>query len=90
MDNEEGTSDFLGRAQQGDEGALGELLLQYQPMLEAMARDQMARAVQPRVSELDVVQQSCLSAVRDFQQFEGDDTNQFVCWLKQIHRILWT
>ena len=78
--------ELLMQALHGDDAALGELLQRYRPLLEAMAKEQLNDAVRQRLGCSDVVQQSCLSAVREFDHFVGDGPGQFVAWLKQIHQ----
>jgi len=38
-----------------------------------------------RVDESDVAQQSCISALRDFDRFEGTEVAEFAAWLQRIH-----
>ena len=86
MSDDDSIEKLLGQAIDGDAAALGELLQRYRPLLAAMADQQLNDAVRQRLGSSDVVQQSCLSAVRDFDEFAGDGPGQFVAWLKQIHQ----
>lgn len=38
-----------------------------------------------RVDASDVVQQTCLSAHRNIEQFTGEEEGEFLAWLRQIH-----
>ncbi len=82
----ENTNDeLLQRALAGDQQALGELLRKQNSLLEQMARKDVQGRLQSRLSAADIVQQTCLSAVRSFEDFEGISEPQFVAWLRGIH-----
>lgn len=76
---------LLVRAQEGDREALGELLDLHRPYLKMMARRFLGRQLQARLDESDLIQQTCLSAFRNFNQYNGDQGVSFLVWLKQIH-----
>ena len=76
---------WLELAKQGDRDALGKLLQHFRPELRDMARRRITGALQARIDGSDLVQQSCLSAVRNFAGFGGTTLPEFVAWLKQIH-----
>jgi len=40
--------------------------------------------LQARLSAADLVQHTCLSAIRSFEDFEGDNQPQFMAWLRGI------
>jgi RNA polymerase sigma-70 factor (ECF subfamily) len=75
----------LQRAKQGDEAALGELLDEFRPYLRLLAVRALDDRMAGRVDASDVVQQTCLSAVRRFTEFTGDDVEGLIGWLRVIH-----
>lgn len=77
--------DLIERAQQADQAALGELLEVHRPYLRMLARRYIGRQLRARVDESDLIQQTCLSAFRNFPQYAGPEADQFLIWLKQIH-----
>lgn len=77
--------DLLARAREGDQEALGELLKGQYRLLEQMARDEVEGRLQARLSAADIVQQTCLSAIRNFDDFQGENEPQFVAWLREVH-----
>lgn len=76
---------LLELARNGDRDARGRLLDHFRPQLRERARRRIAGNLRVRVDESDVVQQSCLSALRDFDRFEGTDVAEFAAWLQRIH-----
>lgn len=77
--------ELIHRARQGDEAALGELLDGHRVYLKLLAQRAVGGNLEARVDSSDIVQQTCLSAVRNFSGFEGDDEAQFVAWIRTIH-----
>lgn len=77
---------LLKHALAGDKAAMGSLLQGYRPLLAAMAREQLPGDLKPRIGESDVVQASCLSAIRSFENFVGNEPAEFIAWLKTIHQ----
>ncbi len=75
---------LLNAARLGATNQLGELLQCYRSYLTILARAQIGRRLQARVSPSDVVQETMLEAVRDFGQFHGTTEREFVVWLRQI------
>ncbi|MAG92199.1 MAG: hypothetical protein CMJ48_00390 [Planctomycetaceae bacterium] len=78
--------DLLVLARQGDDGALGEILDACRPFLKEMAKGEIDEKLGIRIDASDVVQQTCLSAIRKFPTFDGAHRAQLLAWLKQIHR----
>ena len=76
---------LLLSAHQGDEQALGMLLAFIRPQLTELAKRSLSDDVAARTSGSDVVQQTCLSAVRAFDRFEGNDIAQFIAWVRKLH-----
>ena len=77
--------DLLTRARSGDKEALGELLRGQNRLLEQMARHEVEGRLQARLSAADIVQQTCLSAIRNFADFLGENEPQFAAWLREVH-----
>jgi RNA polymerase sigma-70 factor, ECF subfamily len=76
---------WLARACTGDADAVGALLDQQRGELRKLAEEQLPALVQQRIDASDVVQQTCLSVVRDIREFDGRDPAQFVAWVRKIH-----
>jgi RNA polymerase sigma-70 factor (ECF subfamily) len=76
--------DLLRLGRGGDGPALGRLLERYRNYLALLARMQIGRRLQGKVDPLDLVQDTCLEAHRDFAQFRGASEDEFVRWLRQI------
>jgi RNA polymerase sigma-70 factor (ECF subfamily) len=68
----------------GSSAALGELLELYRDYLALLVRLQIGRRLQGKVDPLDVVQDTFLSAHRNFAQFRGTTEAELVGWLRQI------
>lgn len=77
--------DCLKRAKEGDEGALGKLLGEFRPYLRLLAERAMDGRLAARVDASDVIQQTYLSAVRRFDEFNGEDADALAGWLRVIH-----
>jgi RNA polymerase sigma-70 factor (ECF subfamily) len=75
---------LLTQALAGAKACRGELLHRYSNYLKLLARAQLDERIRTRVSPSDVVQESLLEAHRDFSQFQGHCTNEFLAWLRQI------
>jgi RNA polymerase sigma-70 factor (ECF subfamily) len=75
---------LLQRAREGDYQALGELLEVYRPYLSLLARLKSDKCLQPKLGDSDLVQDTCLSAHRDFGQFRGATELEFTAWLREI------
>ena len=69
--SEPANTDLLERARAGDQDALGELLKGQNRLLEQMARKEVDGRLQVRLSAADIVQQTCLSAIRNFDDLRG-------------------
>jgi RNA polymerase sigma-70 factor, ECF subfamily len=75
---------LLVRARRGDGQALGDLLQYYRPYLTLLARLKTDRQLQAKFDDSDLVQDTCLWAHRDFNQFRGTSEQEFTAWLRQI------
>jgi RNA polymerase sigma-70 factor (ECF subfamily) len=56
----------------------------YRNYLTLLARLQIGRRLQGKVDASDVIQDVCLKAHRDFDQFRGTTEGEWVGWLRQI------
>jgi len=85
---EEGETTILElfeQAKAGDRDALGQLLDHLRPDLCRMAQASIDSKIRVRAAASDIAQHSCLSAVRDFNRFQGEQLEEFLAWLRQIH-----
>lgn len=78
------TNDLLHAAKLGDRNQLGRLLHIYNNYLSILANTQLDKRLRARVNPSDVVQETLLAAHRDFSDFRGQSTAEFVAWLRQI------
>ena len=76
---------LLGQACAGNDDAFGQLLENYRPWLRALARRWLDGPVGRRLDASDVVQQTCLSALRHREKFAGTTPGEFLAWLRAIH-----
>lgn len=76
--------ELLRRARAGDGLALGELLQSYRPYLALLARLKSDHRLQSKLSNSDLVQDTCLSAHRDFADFRGTTEPELTAWLREI------
>lgn len=76
---------LIRKARDGDESALGELLDHHRPWLRLLGRRGLGGKFAGRIDESDVAQQTFLSAVRGFEQFQGSSPDELAGWLQQIH-----
>jgi RNA polymerase sigma-70 factor (ECF subfamily) len=77
-------------AREGSSTCLGRLLTLYTNYLKLLVTTQLDNRLRGRVSPSDIVQDTFFEAHRDFNQFRGQSTAEFVCWLRRIvvHNIL--
>jgi RNA polymerase sigma-70 factor (ECF subfamily) len=71
-------------AREGSTSSLGRLLTLYTNYLKLLVMTQLDNRLQVRVSPSDIVQESFFEAHRDFAQFRGQSTAEFVAWLRRI------
>lgn len=69
----------------GDRQSLGELLERFRPYLRLLVQRELD-GLDARLDASDVVQRTCLSAIRNVADFKGNDEAQFIAWLQLIHR----
>lgn len=78
------TEELLGRAQAGSVESLGDLLQLYTNYLKLLVLAQLEHNLRVRVSPSDVVQETFFEAHRDFVQFRGTTSGEFLAWLRKI------
>jgi RNA polymerase sigma-70 factor (ECF subfamily) len=78
------SEDLLLQAKSGSGESLGRLLQLYANYLKVVVLGQMEHNVRARVSPSDVVQETFFEAHRDFPQFRGTSTPEFLAWLRKI------
>jgi RNA polymerase sigma-70 factor (ECF subfamily) len=84
-DSERGLAELIAQARAGNADALGQLLDRYRDYLRLLAQRAMDGRLAGRIDASDVVQQTCLSAVRRFQEFQGVNGDDLAGWLYRIH-----
>ena len=75
---------LLAHAKDGRGEALGALLQLYANYLKLIVLGQLEANLRARVSPSDVVQETFFEAHRDFVQFRGSTTAEFLGWLRRI------
>ncbi len=76
---------LIQNARAGDERALGNLCEELRPYLKVLAQRTLDSQIGVRVDGSDLVQRTLLSVVRNFKEFQGEHSGQFVAWLQVIH-----
>jgi RNA polymerase sigma-70 factor (ECF subfamily) len=73
----------------GSKDELGRLLEEFRPYLLTIATAGFADSVHGKLGVSDVVQETILSGLEDFDQFQGTTREEFAQWLKKIllHRL---
>jgi RNA polymerase sigma-70 factor, ECF subfamily len=71
-------------AREGSTAGLGRLLALYANYLKLLVSAQLDSRLQARVSASDIVQEAFFEAHRDFSQFRGCSSAEFVAWLRRI------
>jgi RNA polymerase sigma-70 factor (ECF subfamily) len=79
------TPELIRRARDGDRQALGQLLDEHRAYLQVLAQRQIDPRLGARLDASDLVQQTCLSALKRIEQFAGSDSAEFLAWLRTIH-----
>jgi RNA polymerase sigma-70 factor (ECF subfamily) len=75
---------LFASARQGSSSCLGRLLTLYSNYLKLLIAAQLDDRLRVRVSPSDIVQETFFEAHRDFHQFRGQSTGEFVAWLRKI------
>jgi len=68
----------------GDEEHLGRLLDEFRPWLRMLAGRALDDRLAGRVDRSDIVQQTYLSAIRRFPEFDGSTVEELAGWLRKI------
>jgi len=74
----------LAEARQGSAEALAELLDAYRAYLLLLAQRELDPAIRAKGGASDLVQQTFLEAVRDFNGFRGETEPELLAWLRRI------
>jgi RNA polymerase sigma-70 factor (ECF subfamily) len=77
-------TDRLEHARSGNEVELGRLLERYRNYLTILARIQLHKGIQSKVSESDIVQQTFFRACQKFSSFRGMTQEELTGWLRRI------
>lgn len=77
---------LLIAARNGDGVALGSLLDAYRSQLRETIDANIHGPLQRRIDASDVIQQTCVQAVRNFSQFRGSTLAEFWGWLEQVEQ----
>ncbi len=80
---------LIEESRRGNTGCLGDLLQRHRRYLRSLAHSLIDAKLRSKISAADLVQDTMLSAYRDFGKFRGQTDRQFVAWLRQIliHRL---
>lgn len=76
--------DLITSAKAGDVVSLGQLLDTYRSYLGLLARLQIDRRLQSKVSASDLVQETFLQAEQAFADFRGSSEQQLTAWLRKV------
>src|SRR5262249_32445428 len=79
-----GSDRRLDAVRPDDPEALGRLLEACRPYLLLVANQELQSGLQGKVGASDVVQETFLEALRDFQRFEGSTEEELRAWLRRI------
>ena len=74
----------LLQAREGSSEALSNLLGKYRRLLLWTANQTLDAELRTKMGASDVVQETMLEAVRDFQQFCGETDEEWQAWLRQV------
>jgi RNA polymerase sigma-70 factor (ECF subfamily) len=77
-------AEFLQSAKAGSRSGLGKLLESFRPSLESMAVRRLGQRLRRRMSSSDLVQETMLSAGKEFDSFRGASPDEFQNWLREL------
>ena len=85
--------ELLAQARSGSNECLGQLLQLYNNYLRFLVLAHLEHRLRARVGPSDVVQETFFEAHRDFANFRGKTTGEFLAWLRRIlvnnlHRVI--
>lgn len=75
---------LIAASREGDTQAKARLLGDFRGYLRLLANLQVRPLLKSKFDESDIVQETCIQAFEDFEQFRGDNEKQFIAWLRQI------
>jgi RNA polymerase sigma-70 factor, ECF subfamily len=75
---------LLARCRSDDPEARGELLALCRNYLKVLARTRIDKNLRVRCDDSDLVQETLMEALRDFQSFAGVTEKELLCWLRRI------
>ena len=78
------TFDLVRRIEAGDQEAFSPLFLKYRQRLSVIVYYKLGPGLTPFVSVRDILQETCLRAYRDFNQFTYAGPGSFLSWLSRI------
>jgi len=81
MDDEAELQDQIRRAKQGDREALEITIRGTAARMAKLIEGRLGPALRCRIRPSDVFQSACLTIIRDFEQFVGDDSDDFIRWV---------
>jgi RNA polymerase sigma-70 factor (ECF subfamily) len=81
---DDGRSELLRRARDGDRAALGELLDGFRPYAVLLVRGLVGGRLQARMDHSDLVQDALLEAHRAFGGFRGGSPGELAAWLRAV------
>ena len=88
MTNNEGSrnefDELLARTIQGDELARSALLQQLRIVLRPLIEQELGQKLRVRVDGSDLLQKVLIQVTKDFPQFQGDTSSEFVGWVRKI------
>jgi RNA polymerase sigma-70 factor (ECF subfamily) len=76
--------EYLLSAKSGSSSGLGRMLESFRPALMEMAADRLGLRVRRRMSSSDLVQDTLLTAGKQFESFRGESLTEFRNWLKEL------
>jgi RNA polymerase sigma factor (sigma-70 family) len=82
-DRDERRQALLDKARLGSRDALGDLLMDYKPLMRSLIKGQLSRDLAATASD-DVMQDTFLKATAAFASFIGEQVAQFTRWLMKI------
>lgn len=80
------SKDLLERGLNGEADALGQLLEFHRPYLNLLADRALQGDVRTRIGASDIVQQTCIAAIKGFRDLNANSPHQFLAWLRTVHQ----
>ncbi len=84
MQNRNDISSLIAAAKAGESESKNQLLGYYRDYLRLLARLHVRPLLKAKFAESDIVQETCMQALVDFDQFRGGSEKQFAAWLRTI------